>query len=63
MYLGCIKRGIIILIFGFIIAIASSFLHQYLLGTIIIIGYGIWQIYDAYKHYKKLNAGETKVAQ
>jgi hypothetical protein len=30
---------------------------------IITIGYWLWQIWDAYQHYKKLNVGQTQVAK
>jgi len=51
MYLGYVKRGIIILI----IAIALWTIVSWLIpvfGWIIGVAYWVWQIYDAYKLYK-----------
>ena len=63
MYLGFIKRGIILLIFALVLSFASSILMPFPLSSIIPIGYMIWQIYDAYVHYKRLNVGRTQVNQ
>jgi hypothetical protein len=32
-------------------------------GYIILIVYALWQIYDAYLHYKKLNLGQTQITK
>jgi hypothetical protein len=62
-YLGIFGRGITILIVGLVSSMVASILIPFPYNSIVIIGYWIWQIYDAYKHYKKLNVGQTKVAQ
>lgn len=63
MYLGFIKRGIIILVFGIILTIVVYEFIPFPPGYIILIVYALWQIYDAYMHYKKLNLGQTQVTQ
>jgi hypothetical protein len=60
-YLGLIKRGITILIFGFIFSIATPALVPEPYSWLIIIGYWAWQIWDAYHYYKKLNAVKPEV--
>ena len=62
-YLGFIKRGITILVIGVIISISVPLLVPIPLSWIIVIGYWLWQIWDAYKHYKKLNVGQTQVTK
>ncbi len=58
-YLGFIKRGIVILVIGILIWIVASLYTQYPYMWIIIIAYLVWQIIDAYIHYKKLISGQT----
>ena len=53
-YLGFVKRGIIILIVGLVSSIVASILIPFPYNWIVIIGYWIWQMWDAYNHYKKL---------
>jgi len=60
-YLGFIKRGIIILIVAIILGFSMPLLIPIPFSWIILIGYWLWQIWDAYKHYKKLNVGQTQV--
>jgi TM2 domain-containing membrane protein YozV len=56
-YLGLVKKGIIILIIGIALwAIVSWVIPMF--GWVIGVAYWIWQIYDAYKLYK-LNAGQS----
>lgn len=50
-YLGFVKRGIIILIIGIALWAVVSWLIP-VFGWIIGVVYWIWQIYDAYKLYK-----------
>lgn len=59
-YLGFIKRGIIILIVAIIFGFSMPFLIPIPFSWIILIGYWLWQIWDAYKHYKKLSVGQTQ---
>ena len=54
-YLGYVKRGIIILTLAFVISIGVSMLVPFPYSLIFIGIYYIWQIYDAYKHYKKIS--------
>lgn len=54
-YLGLIKRGLIILIAGYVGSIAISMLLPFYLSLPIIIVFWIWQIIDAYKSYNKIN--------
>ena len=66
MYLGFTKRGIIILVIGIFSLFSAIFFIPFPYSWIIIyiiIGYWIWQIWDAYKHYKKLNVGEAQVTK
>lgn len=60
-YLGFIKRGIVILVIGLILAFVMPWFIPYPYIWAIVIGYKIWQIWDAYKYYKKLNLGQTQV--
>ena len=60
-YLGFVKRGIIILIIGIALLILVSWLVPIPFSWIIGISYWIWQILDAYKHYKKLDPGQPQV--
>jgi len=62
-YLGYIKRGIIILIVAIILAVSVPLFIPIPYSWIILIGYWLWQIYDAYKHYKKSNMGQTQITQ
>lgn len=63
MYLGLIKRGIIILVFGIVIAAAMPILIPLPYSWIVIIGYSLWQIWDAYNHYKKLNPRQPRMTR
>ena len=54
-YLGLVKRGIIILIGGFAVGIGSSLLVPIPWSWVIAGAYWIWQLIDAYKQYKKIN--------
>jgi TM2 domain-containing membrane protein YozV len=60
-YLGFVKRGIIILVVSIAIwSVVSLFVPypgSWLIGGI----YWIWQIVDAYRHYKKLNPAQPQV--
>ncbi len=60
-YLGFIKRGIVILVIGLILAFVMPWFIPYPYIWAIVIGYKIWQIWDTYKYYKKLNLGQTQV--
>lgn len=60
-YLGFLKRGIIILIIGIALWILMSWLVPIPFSWIIGISYWIWQFLDAYKHYKKLDSGQPQV--
>lgn len=60
-YLGFVKRGIIILIIGIVIWIVVSWLIPF--GWLIGITYWIWQIWDAYNHYKKLKPHEPQTGR
>lgn len=50
-YLGFIKRGIVILIIGIAIWAVVTWLIP-VFGWIIGVAYWVWQIYDAYKIFK-----------
>ena len=58
-YLGFIKRGIVILVIGILLWIVASLHTWYRYMWIIPIAYLVWQIIDAYIHYKKLISGQT----
>ena len=58
-YLGFIKRGIGILVIGIVLWIVASLHTRYRYLWIIPIAYLVWQIIDAYIHYKKLISGQT----
>jgi TM2 domain-containing membrane protein YozV len=60
-YLGFVKRGIIILIVSIAIWIIVSLFVPYPWTWVIGGVYWIWQIVDAYRHYKKLNAAQPQV--
>jgi TM2 domain-containing membrane protein YozV len=60
-YLGFIIRGIVILVIGLILAFVMPWFIPYSYIWAIVTGYKIWQIWDAYKYYKKLNLGQTQV--
>jgi TM2 domain-containing membrane protein YozV len=57
-YLGFIKRGIIILIIGIGFGYIVSSLVPFPLSWLIIGPYWIWQLVDVYNLYKKLGFGE-----
>lgn len=48
-YLGFVKRGIIILIAGYIISILMGLFLPFYLSIPFIVAFWIWQLYDAYK--------------
>jgi TM2 domain-containing membrane protein YozV len=54
LYLDYIKRGLTLLILTFVISFGVSILLPFPLSLVPIGIYYIWQIYDAYKHYKKI---------
>jgi TM2 domain-containing membrane protein YozV len=54
LYLDYIKRGIISLILTFVLSFGFSILLPFPVSLIPIGIYYIWQIYDAYKNYKKV---------
>ena len=58
-YLGFIKRGIVILVIATVLWIIASLHTRYPYMWIIPIAYLVWQILDAYIHYKKLISGQT----
>jgi hypothetical protein len=58
-YLGFIKRGIIILIIGIAFGYIVSSLVPFPLSWLIIGPYWIWQLVDVYNLYKKLRFGNT----
>ncbi|HKQ21593.1 MAG TPA: hypothetical protein VJS91_06110 [Nitrososphaeraceae archaeon] len=60
-YLGFVKRGITILIIGLVLYFTVPWFVPFPWSWIITFGYWIWQIWDAYKHYKKLEEGQTQV--
>jgi len=62
-YLGIFKRGITILVVGIVSSMVATLLIPLPYNSIVIVGYWIWQIYDAYKYYKKLNVGQAQVTQ
>ena len=62
-YLGIINRGVIILIIGIVAWMVVSAFVPFPYSWVIIIGYWIWQIWDAYKYYKKLNPGKPQITK
>lgn len=62
-YLGFVKRGIIILVVAIAIWIIVSLFIPYPWSWLIGGAYWVWQIIDAYKHYKKLNPGQPQVTK
>jgi TM2 domain-containing membrane protein YozV len=62
-YLGFIRRGIVILVIGLVLWIVASLHIQYPYMWIITIAYLIWQIIDAYIHYKKFISGQTQTSK
>ena len=62
-YLGFVKRGIIILIIGIVIWIVVSWLIPIPFSWLIGITYWIWQIWDAYNLYKKLKPHEPQTGR
>jgi len=60
-YLGFVKRGIIILVVSIaiwsVVSIFVPYPWSWLIGGI----YWIWQIVDVYRHYKKLNPAQPQV--
>jgi TM2 domain-containing membrane protein YozV len=59
-YLGFIKRGIIILIIGIAFGYIVSSFVPFPLSWLIIGPYWIWQLVDVYILYKKLRFGKTQ---
>ena len=63
-YLGFVKRGIIILVVGIAIWIIGELLFPERYGLLGIGGvFWIWQLWDVYKHYKKLNPGQSQITR
>ena len=62
-YLGYVKRGIIILIWGIIMGVAADLLMPEPYNWLLIIAFWVWQILDAHHYYKKLNVGQTQVTE
>lgn len=62
-YLGLVNRGMIILVTGVVLAFVTPWFIPIPASWIIIIGYWAWQIWDAYKHYKQLNALQPEVSK
>jgi TM2 domain-containing membrane protein YozV len=62
-YLGVVKRGIIILVIGIVLWIALDMFVPFPLSWVIGGGYWIWQLADAYKHYKKMKSGSEGQSQ
>ena len=62
MYLGFVKRGIVILVIGIVLWIVTTFFVPEPFSWLAF-AYFIWQIWDAYKHYKKLNEGQPQVTK
>ena len=60
-YLGAIKRGIIILVVGITLWIIVPLFVPFPLTWVIIIGYWIFQMGDAYGIYKKMDSGQTQI--
>ncbi|RPJ28082.1 MAG: hypothetical protein EHM25_10440 [Nitrosopumilales archaeon] len=60
-YLGVVKRGIYILIFGIVLLIIASWFVPSPLSWALVIIYWIWQIVDAYRQYTKLKLGESQI--
>jgi TM2 domain-containing membrane protein YozV len=53
-YLGFVKRGIIILIAGYVGSVVVSLFLPFYLSIPFIVVFWIWQIYDAYKLHSKI---------
>jgi TM2 domain-containing membrane protein YozV len=53
-YLGFVKRGIIILIAGFVGSVVLSLFLPFYLSLPFIVAFWIWQIVDAYKLHNKI---------
>jgi TM2 domain-containing membrane protein YozV len=60
-YLGIIKRGIIILVVGIALWIIVPLFVPFPLNWVITIGYWIWQMVDVYRSYKKMDSGQTQI--
>lgn len=60
MYLGLVKRGIIILIIGIVLAFVVPWFIPIPFNWILIFGYWTWQVWDVYKHVKVNPAQVTK---
>jgi TM2 domain-containing membrane protein YozV len=60
-YLGVIKRGIIILVFGIALWIIVPLFVPFPLSWVILIAYWIFQMGDAYGIYKKMHSGQTQI--
>ncbi len=56
-YLGLINRGVMILIVGVAVSLATSLLLPFYIAAPIILVYWIWQLVDAYQQFKKLSNG------
>jgi TM2 domain-containing membrane protein YozV len=52
-YLGLVKRGMIILIAGYVGSVVLSLFLPFYLSIPFIVAFWIWQIYDAYKLHNK----------
>lgn len=61
-YSGFVKRGVIILVIGIVGWIFATLFVPIPFSWLGIV-YWVWQIWDAYKHYKKLNVGRTQITQ
>jgi len=59
-YLGIVKRGIIILIVGIAIWIIVPWFVPFPLSWVILAPYWIWQIVDVYRLYKKMKFGQAQ---
>lgn len=62
-YLGFVKRGLTILIVGVVLAFVMPWFIPIPISWIIIIGYWAWQIWDVYKHHKKMNAVQPQISK
>jgi TM2 domain-containing membrane protein YozV len=60
-YLGVIKRGIIILVVGIALWIIVPLFIPIPLSWVITIGYWVWQMVDVYQIYKKMDSGQTQI--
>jgi TM2 domain-containing membrane protein YozV len=60
MYIGRIKRGIVILLSGIAIMFLASVLTSSLVSLLVALGYLIWLIYDLSKIIRKINLQSTE---